>query len=891
MASLTNVLEWLTQPKGPHLVDGMSTMDSLTAMALLVSPKALYDPDSPRVGLGLVYKAPYIQAASWSEAYFSLKLASLAKVSNQTTGTRIIFVQIQESSQVIPLPGVPTLFLDIKTAKEVTDSKVPQSPQDFRGFQLHQVAYTGVSPPIGQVAIPHIQGQTVFHWAHKQNEVLMPELEEAPQLMVALSAADANHWNIVNDPIFPSCLEAFKVRHEASLASGIARLAGGSSSQGESSTPTQELPLTTWPQPPPTPTLGWQEVDKKVAEVLDQAHNLQLETVQEMGFIREIDQALSKSLMVEFLRLQLIIRDDLNASLWTWQADMETATEEFWRDVDAASRTSTALPSQDAAVETALHKYREVAQLRLALPLTHLDVAQEEIRKFIQFHLEELQSQQETKNLVGELSAKITDHRSRVRQLLRSEPLRHPEVILLVLVGMAVDQPLESNFFPSLLEGLLGSLGIDAPGEGNPPASSQEGAGRLWLLAMCGAISQVEPREVETSGTMGLPRSLDLWYEEDFLGRQSHQIPPIFSDPLFVPNMAKAVYKVVKPPVVLKVLPSTGSRKVPTTSDQPEGSGPKLEVSEPEESTPSFSQLCHQVQELVSEASNTDSDKTDETTPEEEQPPQSLKVKLPLKLLKHGSKATSSSSKDGATPSKVRKESEANETEATASAGPSEAALWQAQFELYKKDLPEVQEVRAQILGLDEGKEVTQEALDSSSTFQLRWVANETRPPTVIGVHWIDHLDSEGRIAKCKPHDFKFEGEWLPLYTQAGVTKQVSGFSSLLNTQGDSPLIAVIPPDMSFQFEWEIHQLHEADCLARVSIYYGENQQKQIAFYPYCGVMNKNSVTAYSHARKHLGITFLCGGCYGKLYKAPQHLCHHMKSCRPYIMNRPEGSR
>ena len=83
----------------------------------------------------------------------------------------------------------------------------------------------------------------------------------------------------------------------------------------------------------------------------------------------------------------------------------------------------------------------------------------------------------------------------------------------------------------------------------------------------------------------------------------------------------------------------------------------------------------------------------------------------------------------------------------------------------------------------------------------LRWAADETRPPTVIGAHWIDHLDKDGRIAKFKPHDFKFEDEWLPLYTRAGVTRYVSGLSSLLHTQGDSPLIAVIPPDMSFQSE------------------------------------------------------------------------------------------
>ena len=235
---------------------------------------------------------------------------------------------------------------------------------------------------------------------------------------------------------------------------------------------------------------------------------------------------------------------------------------------------------------------------------------------------------------------------------------------------------------------------------------------------------------------------------------------------------------------------------------------------------------------------------------------------------------------------------ETKEAEATALTRPSEAALHKAWFKLYEKDLPEVQEVRAQILGLDEGEKVTQEILDSSPAFHLRQAADETCPPTVIGAHWIDHLDNEGRIAKCKPQDFKFEDEWLPLYTRAGVTRQVSSLSSLLNTQGDSPLIAIIPPDMLFQSEREyvIHQLHEANCLSWVTIYYGENQGKQIEFCPYCWVMNENSVIAYSHARKHLGITFLCGGCYGKLYKVPQHLSQHMKSCRPCLMNRPEGS-
>ena len=218
-------------------------------------------------------------------------------------------------------------------------------------------------------------------------------------------------------------------------------------------------------------------------------------------------------------------------------------------------------------------------------------------------------------------------------------------------------------------------------------------------------------------GTAGLPQCLDLHYEEDFLEKRSHQIPAVFLDPLFIPSMANSVYKVVKPPVVSKTFPSASGRKVPSISSQPEDDGPEPEVSEPKESTSNTPKPSQQVQERVTEASNTDSNKADEPTPEEKRPPQGLKVKIPLRLMKHGSKAVTSSSKDGATPSKVREELEADEAETTASTRPSEAALQKAQFELYEKDLPEVQEVRARILSLEEGEEATQEDFNSSPDF------------------------------------------------------------------------------------------------------------------------------------------------------------------------------
>ena len=354
--SLTNVLDWLTQPHGPHL-DGTLAKNLLTALAILVNPKAFEDPDSPLVGLDFVYKAPYIWTASWSEAYFELKPASQAEASSHPIETKVIFMQIQVSSQVIPLPSVPTLFLDMKTPEDIMDSKVSRPTRDFRGFHLHRVIITGDDPPVSQVAIPRLQGSTSFHWTPMQEQVLPPELEETPQVTAALAATDPNHWNILNDPIYPGCLELFKARHEASMASEAAMSVGAVGSQGENFTPTQELPPTTWPTQPPTPPLAFQDIDVRVTEVMDQVHDLNLQWMQEMGFIWEIDHALSKSLMVEFLHLKVLMGEDLSETLWAWQVEMEAAMDNLLKDSDAAAQVSTTLPSQNAVVGTALWQF------------------------------------------------------------------------------------------------------------------------------------------------------------------------------------------------------------------------------------------------------------------------------------------------------------------------------------------------------------------------------------------------------------------------------------------------------------------------------------------------------------------------------------------------------
>ena len=410
-----------------------------------------------------------------------------------------------------------------------------------------------------------------------QEQVLLPELEETPQVAAALAVADPNHWNILNDPIYPGCLEQFKARCEASMASKVAMSVEAAGSRGEHFTPTQELPPVTWPIQPTTPPLTIQDIDMWVTEVMDQVHDLNLQWIQEMGFIREIDHTLSKSLMVEFLRLKVLMAEDLGAALQTWQVGMEATMDNLLKDLDAAAQVSITLPSQNAVIGTALRQFQAAVQLRMALPLTQLDEARERMEGFIQSRLREMLSQQETKNLIVELSSRITDHRGKIHQLLCSEPLRHPEVAPLVLVGLAVERPLESNFFPGLLEGLLGNLNIAAAGGSNSPSSSHEGAGCAWSTAIGEAISQIEQKEVKVLETVRLPPSLGPVYQEDPCERRRDLIPPPMTDLLFIPSMARVVFEVVRPPVVLKAFPLASTHEAALTPPGPKGreSGPE----------------------------------------------------------------------------------------------------------------------------------------------------------------------------------------------------------------------------------------------------------------------------------------------------------------------------
>ena len=185
-------------------------------------------------------------------------------------------------------------------------------------------------------------------------------------------------------------------------------------------------------------------------------------------------------------------------------------------------------------VKATLQKFQRATSLKVNLPLMELQAAQEDMEEFLWSRLGEISSQTESRELIEELSRKLSAHASRVRELVQVLGLAEIEVSQRVLIGLVMDQPLEANFFPGILEGLAGRLGLAPPGVTDPPTSFRAGMSRQWAAALREAVRRTEGRDIDLEQVMRtvVPLGLHLDYDLDFQNRRVDDIAPTLSSPL-----------------------------------------------------------------------------------------------------------------------------------------------------------------------------------------------------------------------------------------------------------------------------------------------------------------------------------------------------------------------
>ena len=248
--------------------------------------------------------------------------------------------------------------------------------------------------------------------------------------------------------------------------------------------------------------------------ILDQAHALQIQSMGDLGHIRDLDRTLAGTLMAEFSRVQLIVQEDVGKSLVALWSDLLATCSAFIADVCRVMDVPQADPRL-ALLEASLERFRRQASLKFDLPLAEMDAAAEDITAFMNAHLQELSSRSELPDLIGEAATLMDWHNNRVWELVRNPDLGLSDVYSQVLVGLLARQPIEADLFPGILEGLAGNLGLSLVGMVNPPHSRQEGVMRRWATALRQAA--YDPTDTgQGSASSTTPLGLHLDYSMEF---------------------------------------------------------------------------------------------------------------------------------------------------------------------------------------------------------------------------------------------------------------------------------------------------------------------------------------------------------------------------------------
>ena len=152
----------------------------------------------------------------------------------------------------------------------------------------------------------------------------------------------------------------------------------------------------------------------------------------------------------------------------------------------------------------------------------------------------------------------------------------------------------------------------------------------------------------------------------------------------------------------------------------------------------------------------------------------------------------------------------------------------------------------------------SREDIDSSPWFVPRAACKELEPPEIITEHWLLTLREEGLLMECPLDQFTSNG-WMGPIIHTGQPHQISAHCIIHLFRGRSTQpLSVVPPQHpgGTDREYLLTNFHRHGCLVRQSLTVG-GKWRQLAFRPYCGIINENADTTFSHVRKHLSFLYV----------------------------------
>ena len=192
--------------------------------------------------------------------------------------------------------------------------------------------------------------------------------------------------------------------------------------------------------------------------------------------------------------------------------------------------------------------------------------------------------------------------------------------------------------------------------------------------------------------------------------------------------------------------------------------------------------------------------------------------------------------------------------------------------------------VRGLVMGLPEGRFPTDKEVENSDMFEHVGAAVRIHSPRDVSPEMIQTLENLGYLATSRFEKLDLARFKIAIYAWdciRTIHPEVLKAYEDTKAENDPRLIIVIPPSItSVRSTYGLDELFTISCLKRQTISRGPGKHaKQISFCLFCGVHGGNFESCMSHVRVHLGLHFVCGGCFGASFKTPEQYNEHIKVC------------
>ena len=161
---------------------------------------------------------------------------------------------------------------------------------------------------------------------------------QGSKMVINLRPPSSDLWNIISDLVLPLTIDMYRQRCEAKRVEQDpeGESAGAEGSPKEAPAPGKAPQVVVGGSRAAFPTETTHQGERALEtarKILEHIHSIHLQTMHEMGGMRELERTLVRTLMAEFARLQLILGEDLTKSLSALCSELETSSEALSSDL------------------------------------------------------------------------------------------------------------------------------------------------------------------------------------------------------------------------------------------------------------------------------------------------------------------------------------------------------------------------------------------------------------------------------------------------------------------------------------------------------------------------------------------------------------------------------